>query len=117
MTPEELEKRIAEIPDASPPREWRAAILQTALTPAEPEKVAAPPWRWSDWLWPCPQAWIGLAACWLILGPLHLVTGVPVGRTPSYVTTAEQETSITVITVASAPARLLELFEFVVPET
>jgi len=43
------------------PTEWRKEILRAAR--AQP---AASPW-WREWLWPCPQAWAGLAAAWGII--------------------------------------------------
>jgi hypothetical protein len=30
---------------------------------------------WRDWLWPCPQAWAGLAATWLIILGMNLAAG------------------------------------------
>jgi len=41
--------------------------------------LARPPARetasWREWLWPCPRAWTGLAAAWLVILGLNLATG------------------------------------------
>jgi hypothetical protein len=43
------------------PAKWRREILRAAR--AQPSD---PSW-WREWLWPCPQAWAGLAAAWGVI--------------------------------------------------
>ena len=43
------------------PSEWRAEILRASRA-----KPTSSPW-WREWMWPCPQAWAGLAAAWGII--------------------------------------------------
>jgi hypothetical protein len=69
MNPD-FEKRLQDQPMRELPGQWRARIL----APAKP----SPPW-WREWLWPCPQAWAGLAAVWLVICVMHLAEG----RNPS----------------------------------
>jgi len=55
------------------PPEWRAEILQAARqAAAQPSRPAT---GWSAWLWPCPQAWAGLAAVWVAILTLNLAAG------------------------------------------
>jgi hypothetical protein len=67
-----------------PPREipaaWReeilaaAAIHGRALPAGEPDFAARWRLRLRELLWPCPQAWAGLASIWLAILALHFVT-------------------------------------------
>src|SRR5580658_5611090 len=43
------------------PAQWRGEILRAAR--AQPAASSG----WREWLWPCPQAWGGLAAAWGII--------------------------------------------------
>jgi hypothetical protein len=47
---------------------WRGRILEAA-TPALV-------W-WRQWLWPCPRAWAGLAAAWVVILLLNVTTPDP----------------------------------------
>jgi hypothetical protein len=48
----------------------RAKLVAQIGQPAAPKNG-----MWREWLWPCPQAWAGLAAAWLIILGMHLATG------------------------------------------
>ncbi len=77
MKPDEFEQQLQSQPLRSVPSEWRAEILEvahaarTAHESRVTRQATSVPW-WRNWLWPCPQAWAGLAATWLILVVLHL---------------------------------------------
>jgi hypothetical protein len=70
MKPDEFEQQLRRQPFRSVPPEWRAEILHAAraavrLRSSAVETASSSGWR--AWLWPCPQAWAGLAAVWILL--------------------------------------------------
>jgi hypothetical protein len=84
MKPDNFETDLERQTLRSIPAEWRREILEKARAASaprastDPERAApslstadALPW-WRAWLWPCPQAWAGLAALWLLLLGLNL---------------------------------------------
>ena len=72
MKPDDFETQLQRLPLRPMPGQWRAEILRVARRQARIQEAAAgshPTAWWREWLWPCPQAWAGLAALWLcILG-------------------------------------------------
>ena len=70
MNPD-FEKRLEEQPMREAPAGWRARILAQTRAQVEPP----PPVWWREWLWPCPRAWAGLGAAWLVIFGLNLMTG------------------------------------------
>jgi len=102
----EFEKRLQGQPMREIPADWRARILEAAspsevgmarravhrgLSPersprrgdptfAKPAVADALPW-WRQWLWPCPQAWAGLAAAWVVILVMNLAMGKDPMRT------------------------------------
>jgi hypothetical protein len=78
MKPDDFEAQVQRQALRSIPTEWRAEILQAAkagheisatqAAPRSREEAARMviPW-WQRWLWPCPQAWVGLAGVWLAI--------------------------------------------------
>jgi hypothetical protein len=77
MKPDTFEKQLQHQPLRKLPAEWRAEILQSARASASANSSRltprAAPW-WREWLWPCPQAWAGLAAAWIIIVSLNATT-------------------------------------------
>jgi hypothetical protein len=71
------------------PRNWREEILQTARAAGPRPSTPAPRRSWlstlnhqlSTLLWPCPQAWAGLAAAWLVIVVVNLAGGDESSRT------------------------------------
>jgi hypothetical protein len=61
----DFEKRLQEQPMREIPGHWRARLVAAAPVP--------PAW-WRQWLWPCPQAWAGLAAAWVLILLFHVAT-------------------------------------------
>ena len=73
MKPDDFESQLQRQTLKPLPPEWRAEILQAARqAAAQPPRPTA---GWSVWLWPCPQAWAGLAAVWMAILALNLAAG------------------------------------------
>jgi len=81
MNPEDFEKQLQRQPLRPVPAAWRADILKAAhsASPASASQNRAPSFlstlnsRLSSLLWPCPQAWAGLAAVWLVILAVNYV--------------------------------------------
>ncbi len=70
MNTDDFEKDLQRQPLRSVPAEWRQPILEAARASAprhSASTVAQPLAWWRELLWPCPQAWAGLAAVWLVI--------------------------------------------------
>ena len=82
MKPDEFEQQLQNQPLRAVPSAWRAEILRKAKASgaADVRRLSLNSERgtrnttswWREWLWPCPQAWAGLAAVWMILLGLRL---------------------------------------------
>jgi hypothetical protein len=62
---DDFEKLLSDVRLNAPPAAWRSEIVGAALSAAGEERRSQAWWR--EWLWPCPQAWAGMAALWLIM--------------------------------------------------
>ncbi len=69
MNADELEKRIAELPETKVPAGWRQEILRATqrVRPEGIEQVAYKDSWWWKILWPSPWAWGGTAAVWAVI--------------------------------------------------
>ena len=73
MKPDPFEQRLSAQPLRPIPSDWREAILAEARTSVRPaassiRSSVTPARHWlSEWLWPHPVAWAGLAACWVAI--------------------------------------------------
>ena len=73
----EFEKQLARQPLKSIPPEWRAQILKEARGRVAPHvpSVTRQPWSWlHELFWPNPQAWGALAAIWIVIAAIQLIT-------------------------------------------
>ena len=81
MNTDDFEKRLRRLPMRNVPFEWRGDILEAARRAGDPQLSAINPqpdaW-WRELLWPCPQAWVGLAALWVLILALNAATREPV---------------------------------------
>lgn len=76
MNSDEFEKRLEQQKIRPIPGEWRREILNTANAASLESRTAKPEslsW-WRELLWPCPQAWAGIAAVWLVIFVLNFTT-------------------------------------------
>jgi len=78
---DDFEKRLQRQSMRPVPREWRGEILDAARRAGDPQPTTHNPqptsW-WRELLWPCPQAWAGLAAAWVLILALNAATREPV---------------------------------------
>src|ERR1041385_4950547 len=81
MNADDFEKRLQRQAMRQIPRAWRGEILTAARRAGVPRPSTAnsqpAPW-WRDLLWPCPQAWAGLAAVWMVILFLNVLSPGPV---------------------------------------
>jgi hypothetical protein len=71
----EFEKQLQRQALRELPRQWRAEILAAAAGPRSGTGTSTPASRLSSWFWPCPRAWAGLGAAWLVILGLNLTAG------------------------------------------
>src|SRR5690349_2511763 len=80
MKPDDFEKQLEHQPMRQIPAEWRDEILDAARCESGPRHSTFKPrplsW-WRELFWPCPQAWAGLAAAWLLVFALNMATREP----------------------------------------
>lgn len=79
MKPDRFEEELSRQPLREIPADWRAEILGYAQATVATTPVESPRWKfsWRELFWPCPQAWAGLAAVWV------LVVGMELGSVPA----------------------------------
>ncbi|MBI3851078.1 MAG: hypothetical protein HY298_12495 [Verrucomicrobia bacterium] len=81
MNDNDLEQRLQRQTLRPIPTEWRAEILSHANDAPHSSRITHPSLlstlnhQLSTILWPCPKAWAGLAAVWLIILTLNFATG------------------------------------------
>ncbi len=71
----DFEKRLGRLSVRPVPKEWRSEILRAAQAQAEAARpvTSQTPW-WREWFWPNPQAWLGVAAAWVVIFLLQLTS-------------------------------------------
>src|SRR5438105_4053189 len=80
MNPDDFEKQLERQPIRTVPAEWRAGILQAASESSVPQPSTTnsqPVSWWRELFWPCPQAWAGLAAAWVVILVIHFASAEP----------------------------------------
>jgi len=122
MKPDDFEKQLQRQPLREVPSEWRADILREAnssvaadvrlnLPGQESQSLltSATSW-WREWLWPCPQAWAGLAAVWMIIFGLNATTPAGPANLVKRSPAPSAETDTTLAAQRRELARLLDNF-------
>jgi hypothetical protein len=85
MKPDDFEAQLQRQPLRDLPAEWRTEILsvaQEAMAQPETVKPTVPTSWWRELLWPCPQAWAGLAAVWVVILGLNWLNNRPTDGQP-----------------------------------
>ena len=99
MKPDDFERQLRSQPCRGIPSEWRAEILEAAHAARRVHATRAArdaariPW-WREWLWPCPQAWAGLAAVWMILVGLRITASSASPSTSMQFADLEKQTAL-----------------------
>jgi hypothetical protein len=77
---DDFEKRLERQTMRAVPTQWRNEILTSAKissAPARQSFLSTFNQNLSTLLWPCPQAWAGLAAIWIVILALNFSSGEP----------------------------------------
>ena len=79
MNPDDFEKQLERQPIRAVPADWRAGILNAAnaAVPQRSTSKSQPVSWWRQLFWPCPQAWAGLAAVWVVILLIHFSSAEP----------------------------------------
>ena len=97
-----FENKLAEQNLRAAPAQWRAEILREARSTAVQPAPDVTGWR--SWLWPAPQAWAALAACWLVLLAVNYFDRAPVNAA-----VAQADAARLLMALAEKQNALLEL--------
>ncbi len=83
MSADDFEKQLGRQSLRAVPADWRTDILKAANAASaapgalrtSPSLLSAITSQLSSLLWPCPQAWAGLAAVWLVILVMNYASG------------------------------------------
>jgi hypothetical protein len=110
MNDSEFEKHLQRQPLRQVPQEWRAGILQNAVS-SHPTTHDPRPSLLAVFLWPHPKAWAGLAALWVVIfavqfaasdHPVHITKEVE-APSPDALIVLQQETQLMAEVVGRTP--------------
>jgi len=86
MKPDDFEKQLEHQPLREIPAEWRDEILGAARAGHRLQLSTFGFQRsswWRELLWPCPQAWAGLAAVWMLILAMNAASREPMAAAGS----------------------------------
>ena len=120
MNSDDFEKQLQRQPLRQIPSEWRDEILSVARNaeaagaaatsldhPRAASEMTASWWR--EWLWPCPEAWAGLAAVWLVILGVNVTAPSPETQMAAKPLVPQHEVSTQLAEQRRELARLLDL--------
>jgi hypothetical protein len=114
MNPEDFEKQLERQPLRAVPADWRAEILQAARESSVPQPSTQKPQRnvwWRELFWPCPQAWAGLAAAWVVILTIGYFSAEPTESAAKTTTPPSQEEIMVLKEQKQMLAKLMEPFD------
>jgi hypothetical protein len=120
MNSDEFESNLKRRPIRPIPADWRVEIFHTARAAAS-APMATPPLRarissrLSALFWPCPQAWAGLAAIWLVLAVFNYFAAAP-ARETMQLAKAPPPSPEVIAAYQKQQRELAQLFEPIDPE-
>jgi glucose-6-phosphate isomerase len=111
MNPDDFEQQLRRRPIRPLPESWRSEIIRAAENAAHARNAARNSKSLlSTLLWPCPQAWAGLVAVWLVIAVMNFAN-----REKVEAVTETKPTSLDVIMALKeqrqAMANLIESFD------
>jgi|KBSSwiStaDraftv2_1062776.scaffolds.fasta_scaffold400026_2 hypothetical protein len=119
MKPEDFEQQLRSKAIRQVPESWRGQILAAAQRAHESSQVEAEMPRRTTYyslkshalacFWPSPQAWVGLAAVWIIIAIINIKTG---GRVNGVSGTSAAETRELVTSWKEQERLLSEIIHF-----
>jgi len=113
MNPDDFEKQLERQPLRTVPAEWRAGILQAAkMSVPQPSSTnrQTTSW-WRELFWPCPQAWAGLAAAWVVILLIHFFSAEGTETTAETAAPASPQEIIVLKEQKQMMAALMETFD------
>lgn len=114
MNPDDFEKQLERQPVRTVPADWRAGILQAARESSNPQPSASnsqPTSWWRELFWPCPQAWAGLAAAWVVILVIHFSSADRTESAAKATTPPSQQEIMVLKEQKQMMAKLIETFD------
>ena len=113
MNPDDFEKQLERQPLRTVPAEWRAGILQAAKmsVPQPPTTNRQTTSWWRELFWPCPQAWAGLAAAWVVILLIHFFSAEGTETTAETAAPSSPQEIIVLKEQKQMMAALMETFD------
>src|SRR5260221_11867412 len=113
MNPEDFEKQLERQPVRTVPADWRAGILQAAnaAVPQPSTSNSQPISWWRELFWPCPQAWAGLAAVWVVILAIHFLSAEPAEAVAKTTTPPSPQEMMVLKEQKQMMAKLMETFD------
>jgi hypothetical protein len=113
MNPDDFEKQLERQPLRTAPGDWRAGILQAAqmsvpqLSTDNAQTISC----WRQLFWPCPQAWAGLAAVWVVIFAIHFFDAEPAESIAKTATPSSPQEILVLKEQKQMMAALMETFD------
>src|SRR5260221_6451536 len=113
MNAEDFEIQLDRQPVRAVPAGWRAGILQAAnaAVPQPSTSNSQPISWWRELFWPCPQAWAGLAAAWVVILTIGYFSAEPAESVANAATPPSPQEIMVLKEQKQMMAKLIETFD------